>query len=971
MLAGALACVSSAGGNVPGAANVAYGADLAGDRALGFAMATNGSENAQQHFYAGLVIYNDTGRELTNFTVAYRGEQWSKYGGGLATTSRLDFAYKDLGVDFNAVTFAVQSVTGLTAVAGLGFTSTDDSGAGDVFGVTGPVATNAVSQAVALPSGGTIESGEYLLLRWSAAGNGADNGAHALAIDDLSVSFGTDPPLNTGYDMQVTTDRAVPIYAQDEAVTFTIKLTSDGAPVPAGTRIKWRLTRDGLDRSIMPNDPAPALTFITAWTSNALGELVVTGRLSEPGFLQCRADYTDVPGGVGARAAAAMGALATIRPSLPVPTSADPLGAFETYWAGQKAALAAVEATDAPVWTPVPPPTGYTNVLCWDVQARCFAHATPEKRQLSAYVARPVGAAAGRLPAIVLLHGAGVASSRLDVAAQWAADGFLAMDFNALGVSNGLASSYYTTLFNTPIDTNGLAGNGLKDYMFYGSNSLSDSFFRELFTRLMRAMDFLAAQPEWDGHILVANGRSQGGAQALAAAGLDARVTFAAAQIPGLCDTSGSEATTGEPPVSSPRVSGWPKLVPVDASGHSTDATVLQVSRYFDAVNFAQRTRTNLGAFVSVGFIDPTCPPTGVYEAYNQLPANKQMRQNFFLGHFPTDGADAAVRDAVLAHVAAMRAGIPPAPTNLTALVASSNQISLAWTASPGATSYKVKRGSASGGPYATIATAVTTPSYPDAGLAASTTYYYVVSAVNTDGESADSAEASATTLAVGTPPAPTALTAAPDNAQATLAWAAASGATSYRLKRSTLSSGPFALLATLTGLSYSDTGLTNGTIYLYAVSAVNTAGESADSLPASVRPSTGTNTTVTFTSVAAHDGWIQESGEGSGLGGSVDSTSTSTTGLRVGDNSQNRQYKSIVSIDTSPLPDSATALSATLKLKRGNLLGTNPFTTHAPCYVDIKGGSGFGGSTNLESRRLPGPGRRHSSHHPQQRPQQ
>jgi cephalosporin-C deacetylase len=951
VLAGPDAYVSSAGGDVTNVSAVAYGANLAGERALGFRMATAATENAHQHFYAGLVIHNDTGRELTAVTVSYLGEQWSKCGGGLATTSRMDFAYKNLGVNFNPATFALQNVTVLTDVNALDFTSTDDNGATDVYGDLGPVFSNAMSQTITFPSTAKIESGEYLLLLWTAVGNGIDSGAHALAIDDVGVAFTMDPSMTVGYNMQVTADRAVPIYGQNEEVAFTIKLTSDGLPVPPGTRIKWRLTKDGLDRSVMPNDPAPALTFITAYTSNALGELVVTGRLNEPGFLQCRADYTDVPGGAAGRATAAIGALETIQPSLPVPTDSDPLGSFDAYWAGQKAMLATVEAADVPVWTPVAAPSGYTNVQCWDIQARCFAPTTPEKRQMSGYLAKPVGAAAGRLPAIVLLHGAGVASSRLDVAAAWANDGFLALDFNALGVPNGQPSSYYSMLFAAPIDTNGLAGNGLDDYMFYGSNSLSDSFFRELFTRLMRAMDLLTAQPEWDGRILVANGRSQGGAQALAAAGLDQHITFIAAQIPGLCDTSGSEATFGDPPVSSPRISGWPKLVPVDASGHSTDATVLQVSRYFDAVNFAQRTRTNLGSFLSVGFIDPTCPPTGIYAAYNKLSNTKQMRQNFFLGHYPTAGADAAVREAILAHVAAMRAGIPPTPTNLTASVVSSNQINLSWTASVGATSYRVKRAAAIGGPYMAVATGLTTTNYPDIGLAASTTYHYVVSADNADGESAESAPASATTLASGPPAAPVGLTATPGNAQITLNWIASGGATSYNLKRATLSGGSYAPIATgVTGTGYVNTGLTNGITYYYVISSVNNVAESAESLPASAKPTTGTNATVTFTSVAAHDGWIQESGAGTGLGGTVDSATSSSTGLRAGDNSQNRQYKSFVSFETSTLPAGATMLSATLKCKRGNLIGTNPFTTHAPCYADIKGGTGFSGSTNLES---------------------
>jgi parallel beta-helix repeat protein len=83
----------------------------------------------------------------------------------------------------------------------------------------------------------------------------------------------------------------------------------------------------------------------------------------------------------------------------------------------------------------------------------------------------------------------------------------------------------------------------------------------------------------------------------------------------------------------------------------------------------------------------------------------------------------------------------PVAPTGLTA-TANGTQASLNWTASPGATSYNVKRATTSGGPYTTVATGVTTTTYTDGTVLNGTTYYYVVSAVNSAGESPNSAEA-------------------------------------------------------------------------------------------------------------------------------------------------------------------------------------------------------------------------------------
>jgi hypothetical protein len=93
----------------------------------------------------------------------------------------------------------------------------------------------------------------------------------------------------------------------------------------------------------------------------------------------------------------------------------------------------------------------------------------------------------------------------------------------------------------------------------------------------------------------------------------------------------------------------------------------------------------------------------------------------------------------------------PAAPAGL--IVASGDaQASLSWAAPSETTCYNVKRAQVSGGPYATIASGVLTTSYSDTGLTNGSTYYYVVSAVNSFGESADSYEAVAMPQATTAP---------------------------------------------------------------------------------------------------------------------------------------------------------------------------------------------------------------------------
>ncbi|PYU39536.1 MAG: hypothetical protein DMG54_26565 [Acidobacteria bacterium] len=89
---------------------------------------------------------------------------------------------------------------------------------------------------------------------------------------------------------------------------------------------------------------------------------------------------------------------------------------------------------------------------------------------------------------------------------------------------------------------------------------------------------------------------------------------------------------------------------------------------------------------------------------------------------------------------------VPLPPTGLTASTVSTSQINLSWTASTGATNYIVLRSTTSGGPYAQVASSVTSSSYSDTGLTASTTFYYVVQAAEAGGTSANSTQASATT---------------------------------------------------------------------------------------------------------------------------------------------------------------------------------------------------------------------------------
>ena len=144
-------------------------------------------------------------------------------------------------------------------------------------------------------------------------------------------------------------------------------------------------------------------------------------------------------------------------------------------------------------------------------------------------------------------------------------------------------------------------------------------------------------------------------------------------------------------------------------------------------------------------------------------------------------------------------------------------------------------------------------------------------------------------------------------------------------------------------------TPLSVGT-HVVTASVTDTGGlAGSDSVTVTVNPSGGTPQEETFTSIASDDGLVVETAENSDIGGLFDSTNANVVALRVGDLNGDLQVKSFVSFDTSSIPDGATILSATLRLRRGILRGTDPFTTHGPCLADIRTGA-FNDNPALES---------------------
>lgn len=197
----------------------------------------------------------------------------------------------------------------------------------------------------------------------------------------------------------------------------------------------------------------------------------------------------------------------------------------------------------------------------------------------------------------------------------------------------------------------------------------------------------------------------------------------------------------------------------------------------------------------------------------------------------------------------------PAAPIGLAAAAANA-QINLTWNASTGATGYYVKRSTTSGGE--TQIAAQSSMGYTDNAVTNGTKYYYVVSAYNSYGASANSAEVSATPVAPPPPSAPTGLVATAGNAQVMLTWNASTSATSYNVKRSATNGSGYQTVSSPTTNSFTNTGLTNGTTYYYVVTAADSAGESSPSSQASATPMAPAQPPPTPSGLAATGGNAQ-----------------------------------------------------------------------------------------------------------------
>jgi cephalosporin-C deacetylase-like acetyl esterase len=327
-----------------------------------------------------------------------------------------------------------------------------------------------------------------------------------------------------------------------------------------------------------------------------LAEVAVT--LETPGFLQLRVSV-----GKDEAVAAAAFEPTEIEPTTEMPDD------FDEFWDAQKKELAQI-----PIDAKLTRSPGHSDdkVDCYQVSL-----ANVEGRRVQGWIAVPKRK--GPFPAILTVPYAGVYGIQPEK--RLALLGALSMNIIIHDLHVDETAEFYHKQSEGP----------LRDYRDRGMADRQKSYFRPAILACVRALDYLASRPDYNGKDLAITGGSQGGGLAIIAAGLDPRVTLLAASVPALCDHAG---------LAHDRVSGWPQWLR-RAHGEEADK-VLATSAYFDAVNFARQFKGK--TLMSVGFLDAACPPTTVYSAFNVLPEPKVMIASPRLGH-STDPKYTQARD--------------------------------------------------------------------------------------------------------------------------------------------------------------------------------------------------------------------------------------------------------------------------------------------------------------------------------------
>ena len=377
------------------------------------------------------------------------------------------------------------------------------------------------------------------------------------------------------YSIRGTTDKKVAIYKPGEKMEFTFRVV-DGETAIAGKMLKW--TRTG-DDGKSENGEGVA-------DENGLK---VTASTDKPGFVRIVVaaygeDGKHLQGYAGGWGSNKNGDIffdggACVEPEK-LQAVQEP-NDFDAFWKAAKAKLAEV-----PIKAELKELTSKNpNVKLFAVTLNCAG-----PKPVTGYLTVPANAKEKSLAACVQFQGYGTGKHNPP---GWLNEWAIVFEVNAHGMELGKDDEYYTQLQKD-----------LSGYCFKNDENANreKTYYYGMALRVMRALQYVKTLPEWNRKDLQSNGGSQGGLQGLWGAGLDSDVTSSDIWSPWSCDFGG--ITLG-------RLRGW-------------RPDYNEALNYFDPVFHAKRIKGKVHLVANYG--DYTCPPSGVWLVYNNIPhENKSM----------------------------------------------------------------------------------------------------------------------------------------------------------------------------------------------------------------------------------------------------------------------------------------------------------------------------------------------------------
>lgn len=294
-------------------------------------------------------------------------------------------------------------------------------------------------------------------------------------------------------------------------------------------------------------------------------------------------------------------ALETYRPDVREPAD------FDDFWSRT---LAGARAAGGEV-TLEPVETVLTTIDVFDVTFPGYGG-----EPVKAWLHVPRGEA-GPLPTVIEFNGYGGGRGLPTERLGWASSGYahLFMDTRGQGSTWGSPGA-------TP-DPHG-TGPSTNGFMTRGIESPDDYYYRRVFTDAVRLIDAARTLTIVDADRIAVTGGSQGGGITLAAAGLSDGLLAVMPDVPFLCHFERAIGMTDREP--------YHEVVRYLSVHRGASAGVFETLSYFDGVNFARR--VSAPSLFSVGLLDPVCPPSTVYAAFNHVDRDdKQMRVYDFNEH--------------------------------------------------------------------------------------------------------------------------------------------------------------------------------------------------------------------------------------------------------------------------------------------------------------------------------------------------